>query len=137
MFAISARVDYGLLILMELMHSGVGKYHALSDIAQKHQMSPKFLSQVAMPLKQAGLVTSREGKTGGYSLARDPASISLRTIVEAIDGPIQLTRCMDSDQSCPANGSCATKPVWSKLNESLYLLLEQQTLADLIPQTYE
>jgi Rrf2 family protein len=131
MFAISARVDYGLLILVELMHSGVGKYHSLADIAHKHQMSPKFLSQVVMPLKQAGLVISREGKTGGYTLARDPETISLRTIVEAMDGPIQLTRCMDGNKSCPADSSCTTKPVWSKLNESLYLLLEQQTLADL------
>lgn len=131
MFSISSRVDYGLLILCELMHSGVHEYRSLADIAAKHKVSQKYLSQVMIPLRQHGLVTSREGKGGGYALAREPAAINLRNVIEAIDGPLQLTRCMDGQGTCPAEGGCLTKPVWNNLKQSIYTLLEQRNLVDL------
>lgn len=131
MFEVSAKVDYGLLILLELGKTGSDDYQTLADIATKHNISPKFLSQVMIPLRQHGLVTSREGKGGGYALAREPAAINLRHVIEAIDGPLQLTRCMDGQGTCPAEGGCLTKPVWNNLKQSIYTLLEQRNLVDL------
>ncbi|MBI4406884.1 MAG: Rrf2 family transcriptional regulator [Candidatus Kerfeldbacteria bacterium] len=131
MFEVSAKVDYGLLILLELAKTGTNDYQALADIAAKHNVSPKFLSQVIIPLKQHGLVTSREGKRGGYKLARPLAVITLRALVEAMDGPLQLVRCMTDTKLCPAEQACSTKPVWQKLKLDIYQLLDRTTLHDL------
>ena len=130
MFEVSAKVDYGLLILVELMGQPNGTYLSLADIASKHNVSPKYLSQVMIPLHRDGLVVSREGKGGGYALAKPAEQISLRAVVEAIDGPLQLTRCMTTTASCPAEHGCSTKPVWHKVKKSIYQLLEEQTLAN-------
>ncbi len=130
MFEVSAKVDYGLLILFELMQAGQNNYLSLADIATKHHVSQKYLSQVMIPLHQHGLVISREGKGGGYALAKPARQINLRSVVEAIDGPLQLTRCMTNAVQCPAEHGCSTKPVWHKVKKSIYHMLEEQTLAN-------
>lgn len=130
MFEVSTKVDYGLLILFELMQAGPNSYLSLADIADKNHVSQKYLSQVIIPLRQAGIVASREGKGGGYALTRSPDKINLRVVVEAIDGPLQLTRCMTTTHQCPAEHGCGTKPVWHKVKQSIYQLLEEQTLAN-------
>lgn len=129
MFEVSTKVDYALLILLEL--AKLDDYRSLNDIAEQHHISPKYLSQLIMPLKQAELVASREGKGGGYKLALPMGDITLRAIVEAVDGPLQLVRCMAEDKSCPASHACQTKPVWHKLKKDIYQLLDHTTLHDL------
>lgn len=130
MFDVSTKVDYSLLIMLVLAKKNA--IVALSDIATANNISQKYLSQLMSSLKQAGLVVSREGKGGGYSLAKTPAEISIRDIVEAVDGPLQLVKCMDSDQHCLAEQHCVTKPIWSSLKKDIYNLLQSKTLAELI-----
>lgn len=132
MFDVSTKVDYSLLIMLTLAKNNGGAVVALSDIAEHNHISPKYLSQLMTSLKQAELVVSREGKGGGYSLAKAPQNISLRDIVEAVDGPLQLVKCMDAAQHCPADQHCHTKPIWSSLKKDIYNLLEAKTLAELI-----
>ena len=76
-------------------------------------------------------MTSREGKRGGYKLAQSLDVITLRALVEAMDGPLQLVRCMTDTKLCPAEQACSTKPVWQKLKLDIYQLLDRTTLHDL------
>lgn len=132
MFNISTKIDYSLLIALELARHSGGDYISLHDIAEHHSVSIKYLSNIITPLKQAGLVESKEGKTGGYKLTRNPASISIKDVVEASDGPLELVRCMDTASRCPVESTCGTKPVWHSLKKDVYEILNRKTLQDLL-----
>lgn len=133
MFEVSTKVDYSLLILAELAQAWPIGYVSLAEIAEKKHVSSKYLSQVVIPLNKVGLVVSKEGKCGGYALAKPPQSISVRAVVEAVDGPLQLVRCMSTAASCPAEHQCTTQPIWQKLKNDIYQLLAEKTLADIMP----
>ena len=108
------------------------EYVSLQDIADQHNVSAKYLSQLAGSLKEAQLIISKEGKNGGYHISTSPHKITLRDIVEAIDGPVALVRCMADEHHCPAETTCASKPVWVSVKKEMYDLLQQKTLAELI-----
>lgn len=131
MFEVSTKVDYSLLILAELAHAWPTGYVSLAEIAEKKHVSSKYLSQVVIPLNKAGLVVSKEGKFGGYALAKPPQTISVRAVVEAVDGPLQLVRCMNASTRCPAEHQCTTQPIWQKLKNDIYQLLAEKSLADI------
>ena len=80
MFKLSQKADYGLMLLSSLARSK--KLIPISAIAQKNQISPKFLSQVANELKRAGILTSKEGIAGGYSLAKSAGEIKLLDVLK-------------------------------------------------------
>ncbi len=130
MFDVSTKVDYGLIIMVDLAKQFGKSYLSLQDIAEKNNVSAKYLSQLIIPLKQAKLVQSKEGKGGGYILTKQPDRITLKEIIEAIEGPLQIVKCMHSE--CPAQNKCKTKPVWYKLKHEIYELLNKKTLADII-----
>ncbi len=132
MFTVTTKVDYGLLIMVELAKQSAGNFVSLQEIADAHNISSKYLSKLVTPLKQAGLVKSKEGKTGGYQLAKSAEQITLREIIEAIEGNLQMVRCMHEDASCPVQETCLTKPVWNTLKADLYTLLEHKTLQEII-----
>lgn len=136
MFEVSTKVDYALLILAELAQVWPNTYVSLADIAEKKHVSSKYLSQVVIPLHQAGLVVSREGKFGGYALAQAPEKISVRAVVEAVDGPLQLVRCMSTKHNCPAETHCSTQPLWQNLKKDIYQLLAEKSLADMTNRSH-
>ncbi len=131
MFEIPTKVDYGLLVMSSLAKFKPENYCSLQSIAQSNHISSKYLSLVMIPLHRAGLVKSKEGKNGGYTLAKTPAEISVREVVEAIEGPLHLTRCMTETAHCPAQNNCRAKPIWSKLKMDIYQLLAAKSLADI------
>lgn len=135
MFSVSTKIDYGLLIMLDLAKrakSSTGTYISLQDIAEQHDVSSKYLAKIIVPLKQAGLVASKEGKDGGYHITRPADRISLKDIVEAVDGPLQLVRCMHPDVQCPAERGCKTRPVWDGIRQDVYTILEHKTLHELL-----
>lgn len=132
MFVISTKIDYGVLMMVELAKTLPGTFLALSDIAKKRNISEKYLSQLIQPLKQAGFVASKEGSSGGYRLAKSARQISLQAIIEALDGPIQLVRCLEDKDKCPANHHCVTQSVWRELQQDITKLLAHKTLHDIL-----
>lgn len=131
MFSVPTKVDYGLLIMAVLAEHWPRKC-SLHEIANDKNLSKKYLSQVMIPLHKAGLVTSKEGKYGGYVLGRAPNDISVRDIVEAIEGPLNLVRCMKGENQCPAEQHCTTQVVWNRLKYDIYNLLDAKNLADIV-----
>ncbi|MDP3970320.1 MAG: Rrf2 family transcriptional regulator [bacterium] len=132
MFDVSTKVDYAMLIIVELAKSDNQEYLSLQDIADSHDISSNYLSQLAIPLKKANLIISKEGKSGGYKLASSPAEITIRDVVEAIEGPLTIVRCMHEDAKCPAQETCATRPVWHRLKKDIYKLLDEKSIQDIL-----
>ena len=129
MFKLSTRVQYGLEV-MEALAQRPG-YNSLSGIARLTRRSANYLQQIIKPLKQAGLIESKEGATGGIKLTRRPDSVTLYEILQALDGAIQPISCLAPDHVCPTKKTCGHRKYWSKVTAILEEQFKQTTLVDL------
>jgi Rrf2 family protein len=107
----------------------------LKDIAHSEEISEKYLSQIIIPLKGKGLVTTFRGAHGGYLLSRPASEITLRDIVEPLEGDLSLVDCVTSPGICDRASECATREVWDELSSLLLNFLETVTLEDLIKKS--
>lgn len=103
----------------------------LKDVAKGEDISEKYLSQIIIPLRGAGLVSSSRGVHGGYALARPPAEITLRQIVEPLEGDC-LVDCVNSPVACGRVLTCASRDVWSLLGGKISETLDGITLEQLL-----
>jgi Rrf2 family iron-sulfur cluster assembly transcriptional regulator len=137
---LSTRGRYAVMAMVELaarehgvdpVGAGRGQV-SLAEIAQAQHLSLAYLEQLFGPLRRAGLVTSARGPGGGYRLARGAARISISDIIQAVDEPIQATRCEVGGPGCLAGERCLTHDLWAELGDQIRLFLEGVTLADVI-----
>ncbi len=145
----STRGRYGVRLMVALaLRFGSGSV-LLRDIARQEGISEKYLSQIVIPLKAAGLVISQRGSRGGYALARPPEGITVKDVVEAIEGVIAPVPCVDPAGSARA-GECGENPagcarattcvatgVWKRLRDDIVRSLASFTLASLARQARE
>ncbi len=133
MFKISTRGDYGLLLLSALaekMKEG-REFISLKEIAEAKKLSLPYLSQIVLPLKEAGLVKSKEGRDGGYTLARPAREITVMEILEVLEGPVSPVRCCsDKEKKCGSESSCNVKFTWQDAKSMLIQFLRTKTLED-------
>ena len=124
------RTDYGIRALIYLA-SRLGERSKAVEIAEAMDIPAKFLHQVLQELQRGQLVISRPGRSGGYSLARDPADVSVLDIVEALEGPIRAAECALRGGPCHWENVCALHWVWSSAQQALADQLGSATLAKL------
>jgi len=132
---ISTKGRYGVAALYELaLHYGEGPI-SLKSIAQRQDISEHYLEQLMATLRKAGLVKSIRGSQGGYSLTKEPSRITVGDIVKIMEGPISLVDCLlpdtEGNEYCSRTGICVTRGVWAKVRDSINLVLDSITLADL------
>ncbi|PKM88558.1 hypothetical protein CVU83_01480 [Candidatus Falkowbacteria bacterium HGW-Falkowbacteria-2] len=133
MFQISAKTDYGLLIMLELARH-TDQVVPLSPLAKRLKVSSPYLSQIANHLQKAGLIISREGSGGGYTLARPASKIEVMSVLEALSGEMKV-RCTHSGGACPHFRDCGLKSAWPILIDDIKLSLSKRTLSSLLKQT--
>ena len=126
MFKLSQKADYGLMLLSSLARSK--KLIPISAIAQKNQISPKFLSQVANELKRAGILTSKEGIAGGYSLAKSAGEIKLLDVLKILEGELIEGKCFEEGHEC----TCGAGEMWQQMKKQMEATLGKKTVADLV-----
>ena len=106
----------------------------LKDIAQRENMPVKFLEQILLSLRNAGLLHSRMGLGGGYSLARPAGEITLGQIVRMLDGPLAPISCVSQTAyepcACPDEKTCGLRLVMSDVRNAISSILDRTTLAD-------
>lgn len=130
MITASKKIDYGIMLMASLPEPSEQRFRSLQDIATTRHLSAGFLSQVMMPLKKAGLVLAKEGVSGGYQLSKPSEEISLSEVYEAIEGPLCLTVCQNTEKKCACEKSCPTKGVWSDLQSLMKNYLQQRRVAE-------
>lgn len=129
---ISTRARYGLRLMVDLaMKHGKGPIF-LKDVSRSQEISEKYLSQIIIPLKTAGLVKSFRGAHGGYTLQREPDQINLFEIVSALEGSLNLVECVTNPSECKRISVCVTQDVWCQVARAMAQTLEGMTLADLV-----
>jgi Rrf2 family protein len=132
---VSTRGDYACRALVSLAIHGDGEGPtSVRDIAERTGLPQPYLEQILLALKGAGLVRSKRGVGGGYVLAREPASITLGSIVSAVDGPIVLGDFGEPHQNgaCDHEGQCVLLAVWAEVSEQMRHLLDALTLSDVV-----
>jgi Rrf2 family protein len=131
---ISTKGRYGMRAMVDLaIHNGEGPI-LLKDIARRQQLSERYLEQLILTLKAAGLVKSIRGAHGGFLLAKPPSEIRLGEIFQTLEGPLGLVECVDDPMSCSRASSCGTRDVWQELKEGIVSILDSKTLLDLTDQ---
>lgn len=132
MVRLSAKTEYALRAMMDLaMHPTVRT--TLPAIAERQGIPRKFLPTVLHSLIQAGLVHSIRGYGGGVELSGEPSKISIRQIIESVEGPQQLYDCDFRGYDCVHKTDCQLKDVLERSGNAMLAVLEQTSLADLIP----
>ncbi len=130
MFQVKTRVDYGLIIMLELAANGNSPL-SLTGLANRLKVTSAYLIQISQPLTKAGLIKSREGTKGGYTLAKPAGKISLLAIFEALEGGIQR-RCISLNGKCPNAKDCKARGPWDIVLDDIKSALNKRSLASLV-----
>ena len=129
---LSTRGRYGVRLMLDLaLRYGEGPI-LLKDIAQRQEISEKYLWQLINPLKTAGFVNSLRGAHGGYVLGRAPEAISLKEILLVLEGSLCLVDCVDTPSICERSSSCICRDVWEEASKNMQQTLDNTTLATMI-----
>lgn len=131
---LSAKSEYATRALIDLvLHAEGGAPVQVRDIAERQNIPLKYLVQILLVLKSAGLVESRRGVDGGYRLAQPADRVTLGEVIRTVEGPILPFKCFDADDG--ANGAWPLREnfcaLWSGVREAVTAVLDGHTLAEL------
>jgi Rrf2 family cysteine metabolism transcriptional repressor len=129
---LSTRTRYGLRAMVELASYATKSPIMVRKIAEKQQISKKYLDIIFTSLKVAGLVRAIRGATGGFLLTRAPEAIRISEIVAALEGALAPVECCQSPEVCDRSTHCAAQQLWNRLAAAIQDTLDSTTLADLV-----
>ncbi len=129
---ITRRGDYGVRAILHLAKQPPGKVSTIGEIARAMAIPRVFLAKVMKQFVRKGFVFSKRGIAGGYMLARPAAAITLREVIEAVEGPIFLNNCLVRHDPCNRKADCAVAPVWEAIQKSLMLEIDHYRIGDLV-----
>lgn len=104
----------------------------LSEISLREEISEKYLGQISIQLRNARLIDSVRGAQGGYLLASSPEEISIKEIVEVLEGDLSVVSCVNESGECNRKASCVTNQIWEDLTNSIINTLSKYQLNDLV-----
>ena len=130
---ISTKGRYGLEALADLAIYGGQDYINLKSISERQGISVKYLEQLFIPLKKDGIVKSVRGAQGGYRLSREAKNISVKQVLNSLEGPLALVDCIveSEEERCNQFECCVTRVLWQKIMEALNSVTEIISLADI------
>ncbi|MGI5916980.1 MAG: RrF2 family transcriptional regulator [Anaerolineae bacterium] len=124
--------DYATRGIIHLARMAPSTVMLVSDIAMAEGLPESYLAKIFQDLAKEGIVRSHRGAKGGFSLARSPDRITLREVIEAIEGPIALCRCLAPWEGCERMDDCTVYPVMARAQRQMLDVLESTTLFDLL-----
>lgn len=129
---LSTKGRYGVRLMVDLaLRYGEGTI-SLKDIAERQEISEKYLWNLTGPLKIAGLIHSARGTQGGYTLSKQPSEITLKNIVRSLEGPLCIVECVDNPSLCKRANTCISRDVWCDVSDKISQTLESITLQDMV-----
>lgn len=124
--------EYGIRGVLYLAQQDNGKISMLSAIAKAQDVPPRFLAKIFQALARAGIVRSYRGAKGGFSLGRAAGEITIKDVIEAIEGPIYLNVCLVGPGECSRDKICPMHRVWEEAQEKMMGVLARANFADLV-----
>jgi len=130
---VSTKGRYALTVMVDLAKHTGEDYVSLSDIAEREDLSMKYLESIIAILNKGGMLNSARGKNGGYRLAKTPAEYKVSDILLLTEGTLAPVNCIMQDGvQCSKAATCSTLPLWAGLDKVIYTYLDGITLQDII-----
>ena len=130
---ISTKGRYALRLMLDIALNDAKTPVRIKDIAERQQISDKYLEQIVSSLNKAGFVKSLRGPQGGYRLTKKPEEYTVGMILRLIEGSLAPVACLDDDiNNCTRADRCQTLILWEKLYDAISEVVDNITLADLI-----
>lgn len=119
--------------MLDLAEHNTGEVVRMKSIAERQNISEKYLEQIISILNRAGYVKSTRGAQGGYRLAKSPEQYSVGMILRLTEGSLAPVSCLEDEENmCERQESCATLEVWKRLDDAIKGVVDSITLADLV-----
>ncbi len=124
--------DYAVVILADMALAD-GKLQTASGLSEKTGLPEPTVAKVLKLLARGGMIESTRGINGGYKLVRQPKEISMASVITSLEGPVQLTSCVDRNEDCCSHSvNCAMRGKWDPVNAAMQKALEDVTLAQML-----
>ena len=136
---ISTKGRYALRLMLDIALNSHGAAVPLRDVAQRQEISDKYLEQIVTQLSRAGLVRSVRGAGGGYLLTREPEGYTVGEILRVLEGNLAPVSCVDQDDTCRCGRAdrCVTMEVWQQIQAAVSGVVDHLTLADLVNRYHD
>ena len=129
---ISTKGRYALRVLIDMAEHSTNEYIKLKDIAERQEISEKYLESIVKQLVVNKIVTGLRGKGGGYKLSKAPDEINVGEVLRFMEGSLAPVACMEeTNLPCPRVGECRTREFWRGLNDAIRRYTDSFTIADL------
>jgi Rrf2 family protein len=132
---LSTRTRYGIRAVIELAQHESDRPLQLKLIAERQEISIKYLEQLMSLLRSAGFVRSVRGSRGGYVLARPANQIRLSEVFRSLEGTVTTTECIEDTDACERSADCVAREMWMEVEAAIHQVLDATTLADLVERT--
>ena len=129
---LSTKGRYGVRLMLDLAAHYGERPVILREISQREDISEKYLWHLITPLKSAGLIHATRGAHGGYELAKVPDEISVKDILEVLEGSLCMVDCVKKPATCKRSSFCIARDLWGETSKALTDLLKKTTLASLV-----
>ena len=132
MLRLTKQTDYGIVLMTRFAAAEAGSVHNARDLAKGVNLPLPTVSKILKALGRAGLLASHRGAKGGYSLARDAREVSVAEVIEALEGPIAITDCLDTTtDECGIECTCPVRTNWQRINSAVRDALAAIPLSDM------
>ena len=135
MLKLTKKADYGLMAMKHLAERAPHGACSAKDVADAYGIPQEALAKILQRLVKAGLLHSQHGMNGGYTLARDPRTISAFEVIRAIDGPLFITSCITIRGECDQTDRCTIKEPLRRVNESIEQVLRRISISEMKEET--
>lgn len=129
---ISTKGRYALRVMIDIAINSNGKYISLKDIAERQEISNKYLERIISLLNKAGYLETARGYTGGYKLAKQPKEYLVGDILRATEGDLTPIYCLTEEGECNRQNNCKTYSFWKGLDDVINEYIDSKTLEDLL-----
>ena len=130
---VSTRGRYAIRVMIDLAEHMNGKYIPMKEIADRQDVSLKYMTKIMQVLTKSGMLDGQHGKGGGYKLNRDPEEYRVGDILRLTEGTLAPVACIDeTDCKCDRSFECRTRPMWNELDKLISEYLDGITIADLM-----
>ena len=133
---ISTKGRYALRVMIDLAEHDNGSFIPLKDIAERQEISKKYLEIIVKDMVAGGLIVGASGKGGGYKLCKKPGDYNVGEIIELMEGPLNSVICLaDKGYDCPRTNSCHTLPMWKEYDKMVHDFFYGKRLTELVPSS--
>lgn len=131
MLRINRQTDYAVRVVLALAQQPMGTRISTGEIGKKMLIPKNFLPRIVAQLAQAEIIATFPGRDGGLQLAHTPDKINLRHVVEAFEGTLLISECIEGNDFCPFEQACVVRPRWSRLQRVILEELASTSFLDL------